>query len=740
MPGIHSPFPRHFFTLDGSVLTSGGAKNLAKGQFTIVTPSKVGENGALVVSSFAGKSDAETYEMRLGTSKFPAIRTFPSSKPYSSEVFKIKDVVDVKAHFPRVSEQKFDDYIVGYNGISADSAIELEEDMTTVLDVVLWGEPVMYKTGKKEHVIKIHFGKDGDETNEEMIQRAVENLKSQTLPGDIPITELVDISQVNSESVAPSGEAYVFSSLTLVDEGDSNSLARVQAQYPDYQVLRTSRSGLQSIYSILHPVAEELDDYSAVTNAMYIKNCEDCIAGYSEVAGGFVYSISVEDDGADLSTTVDNIAGFQSGTVIRHGNKNGRGIYTLITDDQVTEAEIATYVASTAVLGTATVTLLGEVSDVCTDTDTVTTAWVDGDTCYASVEAYTIQLRDNECGESRLAELQAYYPDLTIEEGNATGAATQAVTLSGSSGAGTITVGGEAYTVNYATSLTATAAAFVTANAADILSDHGVTVTANAAVLTFTGQGEGFPSISFANTSGTLAGAVAAIDYTTTATTGACQRVYSTQVTTNIVCDECDPILTEQFTSEPPADYDFTSWRPLLPTFSENALMGIRITGKPFYSYPTDVVRDQIPFYETSTRISIAGGYVEEVNFSFDPQYNDIFEVKRLSMAEDRDNLGGHLMQWEDLSRAYFQGHSRHKDNQFARVVYGEESVLKYTSQYVQFEVTIRDNKYSQGLGRSSDMATTYIIVAELGYHQNLENYINSLAARAGLEGTRPVV
>ena len=47
--GIHRPFSRPMFTLQGSVLTSGGAKNLAKGQFTIVQSGKVTPQGAEVV-------------------------------------------------------------------------------------------------------------------------------------------------------------------------------------------------------------------------------------------------------------------------------------------------------------------------------------------------------------------------------------------------------------------------------------------------------------------------------------------------------------------------------------------------------------------------------------------------------------------------------------------------------------------------------------------------------------------
>src|SRR5690606_9536265 len=95
-------------------------------------------------------------------------------------------------------------------------------------------------------------------------------------------------------------------------------------------------------------------------------------------------------------------------------------------------------------------------------------------------------------------------------------------------------------------------------------------------------------------------------------------------------------------------------------------------------------------------------------------------------------NLGAHLMDTEDASRYYFDGETRHKDNLFAKAVLGEESVLDFQKQYVSYEVEILDNKRSQGVGRSSDMGTSYIIWAPIGENEALEDYINSLAIASG--------
>lgn len=722
----HAPISKHLFTLDGSVLTSGGAKNLAKGQFTIVNSAKAGVNGAVVVSDFAGAPASTVYEIRVGKHKIPNNRTASNSKPYASQTFTIKDIVDVRANFPKFTKQKFDDLLVGFDGINDATAITLAEGQTTLIDVVLTGDHVGFITGTNQHTVKVHFGKNVGETDEDAFIRLVEVLKKQTLPTGVPITELIDIKLVNSENTPVDGTSYTFSTLTLVDDGTSNALGLVQAQYPTYNVTRTDRDGLASVYTILHPTATALANYTS-TEASYLKDCADCAAGYDLISQGVVYNITIEDDGADLTTTIDNVPGFVTGSVVRKGQVDGRGVYTVVTDNALTDAEIATYVGTAGVQSTAIITLIGDVKDVCNNATVTSTAWVAGNACTASVEQYKLQLKDDDCDGSRLAELQAYYPSLTIEAGVPTGSATQTVTVSTDGVALVIVVDGTTYTTADAGTTTQTAAAFVSAHAAAILADTGAVVTSATNVITFTDSAVGFPSITSA------AQTVGAIDYLTTATVGGCQRVYSTEVITNLVCDECSDIFLQQFTSVAPTSFGFTEWTKITTATSDTAKMGVRLIGKPFIWTPTDVSRDEIPFYETSTGISVSGGYVEEVNNSFAPLFGDIFTVTRLSRKQDRDNLGYHLLGQEAASRAYFDGEVRHPNNMYAKAVLGEESVLKFDKQYVQYAIAIQDTKYSQGVGGRSNMTMEYSVWAELGKEKALEDYINKLAVKAGL-------
>ncbi len=742
---IHKNVDRWLFTNNGNVLTSGGAGNLAKGQFAIVSKTEATVNGAKVVSDFSGFPANKTLELRLGKSPVSNTRTSRNNKPYTSIPFTLKDITGIKVSAPSVTEQKFDSVLIGYDGINPDTALTFVEGDNTVLDITLSGSPIGFYVGGGDdmmnppsYLTKLHFGYPEGEvlTNQEIVEEAVRRAKAETLPrGNNKITDLVQIDVVNSEMLDASGTPYTFSTLRVNDSGDSNAFGDVQAQYPLYTVIQTERTGNITTYSILHPTASALAPYTQ-TLASIVKGCDDCLAGYDELQAGFVYNITIEDDGADLSTTVDDVPGFVTGTAVFLGQVDGRGSYTVVTDDKLTDAEIATFLAASAVKGTATFYFLGEVGAVCYDDTITSTAWVDGDTCYASNETYTIQLKDDLCDGSRLAELQAAYPDLVIEEGAASGAATRALTLTGTSGTVNINVAGVNYLATFDTDLTTTAANFVTTHAAAILAATGAVVTSALAVITFADDAEGFPAITITNATGNLAGTLGAIDYVVVASEGGCQRVYSTTVVTDIICDECDPIFVQQFSSEAPRAFDFTNWVKVEPTPSETALMGIRITALPFILDGGETLQDEVPFYETSVNISVAGGYIE--NFlNSEQNYLKNFSIKRLSRRQDRDHLGYWFRKLENQSRTYFDGETRHRDNLFAKAVLGEESVLNNRTQYIHYEISIDDTHKAQGNGGRVDTGINYQIVVEVGRHVALEALLNRVAAKAGVEAVQ---
>jgi hypothetical protein len=732
---MHTSINKGLFTIDGNVLTSGGAGNLAKGQLALITDKSV-SGGRKVVSDFAGLSKNTPLQIRVGRNSLPSGLRSNYAPYYQTSWFTPESIVSIKANFPKNQFQKFDELIVGYDGINANTALNIPVGKSSVIDITLDGKAIEVFAGEKEHTIKFRFTREEGQTNQEVVQKLVERIQEFKLPrSQKPVSDFVEVGVVDSTNPNLAGTSYTFSTISVVDDGSSNILADIQAQYPTYTVVRTGRSGLTSTYTILHPSTVTLTNYSAVVTEAYVKGCASCLAGYSAITGGIVYHITLEDDGTDLSTTVDNVAGFVAGTVAKVGQSDGRGVYQVVTDDAMTDAEIATFIAQSATTATAEITNLGSVETVCEKSATTAYTWTAGNSCFVSTEQYSIQLKDNECGESRLTELQKAYPNLVIEAGVPTGVATQTVTVS-TDVALVIVVNGVTYTTADAGTVAQTATAFFTQHAAAILADTGTVVTnPSSAVLLFTDSAEGFPTITSA------AQTVGVKDFVTTATAGGCQRVYSTYVTTNLVCDECSDIFLQPFKSEAPSPFKQTAWQKLEGVFNTNALMGIKLKGKPFNVLPTEVTRDQIPFYETSTRIkSVAGGYREMDYLNIAPAYNfeELFSIKRLSRAVDRDALGVMFYPFEEMSRAHFLGETRERDNIFAKYNAGEESVLKFNSQYITFDVTWQDTKLSQGIGGRSNITHTETIVVELGYHDAIETLINKLAAKAGVEVAVP--
>ena len=59
---------------------------------------------------------------------------------------------------------------------------------------------------------------------------------------------------------------------------------------------------------------------------------------------------------------------------------------------------------------------MGITDTICSKSTSTSYTWVAGATCNASTENYTIVLKDDKCGTTRLAELQSFYPELVITE------------------------------------------------------------------------------------------------------------------------------------------------------------------------------------------------------------------------------------------------------------------------------------------------------------------------------------
>ncbi len=723
-----------------SVLTTGFAGKLAKGQLAVVKDKAVKGKGLQVVSDFAGVNKKDKIQIRIGEATTPAnLRTVEVASK-STGWFPLESILEITAHIPSQTKVEVDHLEVGYDGINNGSALYIPEGKSATLDLMLYGEVASMFFGQKEYLITKEVYRPTGSTMQEVIKKAVKELQEEAIPtatGWASVTDqlsqFLEIGVIDSSNEALAGTSWTFSTINVEDAGDSNDLAAIQAQYPTYTVSITARENGVTTYTILHPSTVTLADAEIVTVDSKNKGCASCPASYSLIEGGVVYSIALEDDGTDQSALVDNLPGYVADSVNKTGNSNGVGTYLVVLDNSLTDAEKATFLATNAIASTATITELGAIADVCFKTATTSYTWVAGESCKAGVKQFSIVLPDTECGTSRLAELQAAYPDLTIEEGIPTGSATQTVTVSTDS-ALSIVVNGVTYTTADAGTTTQTAAAFVAAHAAAILAATGTVVTnPSTNVILFTDNATDFPTITSEGQT------VGAIDYATSAAAGGCKRTYSTSVVTNLVCEQCDDIFLQPFIASAPENFEEFAWNEFVETYDENAKMGIFVKGKPFFIYPEVYEEDFVPYVETSLKVkSITFGAKGSLLLNYDGNIYDpeteFAPSRKLKYAQDVNNDAQALFGAERMGNLHFTKKDIHSKNLFARTNLSQERILKYHKKYVQYAVKFKDNSLSQGGGSRSDITHEFRMIIEYGKHNSLETILNSLAGKLGLD------
>ena len=735
--GLHKPADRHFVIIGGSVLTSGESLNLAKGQVGIFDIKDVGRKGAKAVNSFVGKPRDKEYEIRMGFADIEATRS-RSDKNFSTFPFSVNDVLGVGVSAPSSNKHMVDDVIIGYNGIDKKTSMSFTKGEDKWLYIKLSGDPIGF------------MGYDGNEVNVQMLmsadecpasncddcdtcsgedcapilQKVIANLKAHTLRGMRPLTDFIDIMPVTECRPNENLVEYTFHCMTTCDTGDDTALALVQAQYGAVKVVRTARNGAMSTYQLMQKTTATAPAAYVSSLPSLMKGCDTCPTGYTEVAGGIIYVVTLEDEGVDSSTAVETLSGAVAGTGKRLESQiHGTGMYTVVVTAEPTEAQLTTFVTANP---TATVEKYGTTASMCTSAATTSVAWTTCGTCNVSDRRFRITLPDDECGNDMLTKLQAFYPDYTV---SITNTQTNTATLTGTSGTANINVGGVNYLLTFDTDLTTTADNFVSANSAAIAA-AGYTVTAAAGVLTFTSTTQTTaPTVTTA--SGDLA---ATLVETLVPLEAACQTSYDLVKPTNMVCEECDPIFEDYFTTEAPLPFNNVSWTALgainVDGDGDGCLCGIRLRGKIMSVIPDKCLIDEMGAIESSVRVQVSGGYVSDITVAGASE-DKPFPVTYMSKWQERTHLGFQLRQWEDQSLQYFLGEKRPSSN-MKEALTGLSSHLKYDVQYVDYWVTLRRNIFSQSFNSQTEEVMNLHLLVENGYHKPVEDMVNKLAAAAG--------
>jgi hypothetical protein len=342
--------------------------------------------------------------------------------------FSLNDIVGLSVSAPERTEQSLDEVIIGYDGFNANTAFNFQTgDAYFRLSLELKGGAVAFRGGSGDtEVVNINVEvpecdpfnncEDCDECGpvdcKSITLEAIERLKRKQLSGGLTVDQLIDITPVFScDTPAQLDEIpYDYYCLDVCDTGTDEALALVAAQY-NTKVVRTNRVGSTSTYQLLLPQSAGAPSDFVQTIASLIKGCEACPEGYTEVPGGFVYAVTVEDDGVDLTATFEaEVPNIVAGTTIKaEGQNDGVGYYTFVVTAKLTDSDISTLLSFDEAMSTATFSKAFKVSSICDNSTVSKTAWTLCGSCNVIEQTYSIVLPDTECGETRLDELNSYY-------------------------------------------------------------------------------------------------------------------------------------------------------------------------------------------------------------------------------------------------------------------------------------------------------------------------------------------
>lgn len=741
---IHKPVDRTLFVPAGAVKTTDGSYNLVDGQLMIAQYSGTGADGLKRATNLSALDKRKKdLVIKVGVDKKVKSRSY-EYKDESSQAFALEDIVDFKVNAPQITSALTDEVIIGYNGHDPATALSFKAgDNNFNLKLKISGGSLGWSGGAAEYeeffisqpIAPANPYNSCTELDpcdavpcRPIIMELVENLRNREISGGRKLSELVDIIPIFSCNQEDPISELTYYTLEVCDTGDSNALALVQAQYEE-PVRRLERHGSISTYQVL--VESAPSDYEQ-SLASIMANCDTCPAGYDLVVGGEVYSFTVR---VGVTPVIGNIPGAVADTLVKQGSDGEVDVWTVLVDNKLTDAEITTLIGT---YPTIMISYVGEKSAVC-ENDTINEIeWVEGETCGVAERTYRITLADTECGETRLAELQGVYPNYEVEIAPSEETLTAAtITFTGTSGTANVNIGGVDYLATFASDLSTTSANFVTAHASAVATATGGTLTLVANKPVFTVDTDDYVTVTVTNATTNLAGTVATAVTDVLLESLACQTTYQITVGTNMVCDECDDIFKDYYTSVAPHPYDGNDWTAYFETpivESDDCMCGIRFIGRLWEMNPETALMYRVPYIEDSVDIEVTAGFSDYTDLQTSGvDFKQRVPTQKIREKRSRDMVAGNLLCLERTNSIYFTDFGKDWDLLRRKLTGRETGFSDLSKQYVDYALTINHSKYTQGFGNRSQNHITYHFIVEYGRHALVESELNRLVSATGL-------
>lgn len=600
------------------VLTTGRSGQAGKGNLYVAKFHTANKEGLEIISDFKNLPKDHKIAIQVATGN--------DEQNASTVPFSLSEVVGLKVNVPD-TRQKVDEFVIGYNGLDEDSAIDVVEGEYQNHEIVLSDGLTNVYSANQETSFPFRIFRNKGETNQQAVERAVEYLQKLTFGDGNKLSDLVDISTVNSENeeLTPDNStpynrwtldlsSYTDTEVNIATGYNGGLLGFVKGAY-NFKVVEDAPGQ----YSAVLPATVEEVDPLTIRTGSAEKNCE-CPNGYTSTETGYLYAIKTSDDKDTVTEALEDV----SPKDLQEFNKDGdKKLYMFLVDETFDITEID--------LVGAEIEELGHKDLYCTKEGSLEFSWVKGETCFAKTDTYTINIEHDECGNTHEDILKKIYGD-------------------------------------------------------------GVTLVK----------------------------------------TAGCQSKYSLDVITNIVCNECDPIYIDTFRSEAPEDFEGHRWKKVAKEYSKDALMGIRIKGKLFNSDLPDALFGKSKFFNESTRIFVNVDVCDEYTFNQEDLCASNTALTVLSTKTYLKNKGYDLVYLENEARRYFND-EKAKQSNMEQYFRNTESLVDLNAQYIIYNLQVR-RVVNQGNSVAPKVESfNYLIPEKIGFQENIENLLNSLATASGI-------
>ena len=424
---LHSSDSRHLgVSPTGAAMTTGFSLDLPLDTVGIFSKDarKTTKRGLKALKTFNGidKLD-EKLAILFGTRKDTGLKG--GDKNSRSVNFALSNVKKVGISHPKVTEQKFDYWRVGWDGIQDETSLKFHKGQTLEFQMTVGGIAATFFNDVDQYTVRQLINVPNEEVDiiceelgapcdpvdcREHTISLVKGLNDYLLPGGQKLSQFYDIYPIFD---APSNPAvtkeYTQYCLDYCGFGGDHELSKVSAQYPGVEVVRDTMSNKFVIYQ---PTASTAPAAYVETMDSVLKGCKDCPAGWDEVAEGFVYGVALEDDGVDLKATVQALPNAVAGSAVKTGQDFGVGHYAVVLSQELTQAQESTFITANP---TAVLKFVGSKAAFCENDTETTHAWTACGTCETTTAKYRLIVPDD-CNGSRLEEVQDAYPDLVVTQ------------------------------------------------------------------------------------------------------------------------------------------------------------------------------------------------------------------------------------------------------------------------------------------------------------------------------------